>query len=121
MLDEFHDDLKDGMKRLFEQFSARLEQDSRQRRYAIEADEIANTKTQERTEGAAKAVQPVRGDSCTAEQKVQDGPKTSITFSVEAEPPDPPCREEFWSRRALHCRSRVSHPWRYAHQQPPVA
>ena len=51
MLDEFHDDLKDGIKRLFEQFSARLEQDARQRRYAMEADETANTKTRERTEG----------------------------------------------------------------------
>ena len=38
ILDEFHDDLKDGMKRLFEQFSARLEQDARKRRYAMEAD-----------------------------------------------------------------------------------
>ena len=82
------------MKRLFEQFSARLEQDARQRRYAMEADEIANTKTQERTEGAAKAVQAMRGDSCTAEQMVQDGPKTSITFGVEAGPPDLPCWED---------------------------
>ena len=56
MLDEFHDDLKDGMKRLFEQFSARLEQGARQRRYAMEADETANAKAQERTKGAAKAV-----------------------------------------------------------------
>ena len=37
-LDKFHDD----MKRLFEQLSARLEQDARQRRYAMEADETAN-------------------------------------------------------------------------------
>ena len=35
----------------------------------------------------------MRGDSCTAEQKVQDGPKTSITFGVEGKPPDLPCRE----------------------------
>ena len=60
----------------------------------MEEDGPANTKTQERTEGAAKAVQAMRGDSCTAEQKVQDGPKTSITFGVEAEPPDLPCRED---------------------------
>ena len=94
MLDEFQDYMKDGMKRLFEQFSARLEQDARQRRYAMEADETANTKTRARTEGAAMAVQAMRGDSCTTVKKVQDGPKTSITFGVEAEPPDLPCRED---------------------------
>ena len=60
----------------------------------MEADGPANTKTQERTEGAAIAVQVMRGDSCTTEQKVQDGPKTSITFGMEAEPPDLPCRED---------------------------
>ena len=61
----------------------------------MEADET-NIKTRERTEGAegaATAVQAMRGDSCTTEQKVQDGPKTSITFGVEAEPPHLPCRE----------------------------
>ena len=36
----------------------------------------------------------MRGDSCTAEQKVQDGPKTSITFGTEAEPLDLPCRDD---------------------------
>ena len=60
----------------------------------MEAGGPANTKTQERTEGAATAVRAMRGDSYTAEQKVQDGPKTSITFGVEAEPPDLPCRED---------------------------
>ena len=34
------------------------------------------------------------GNSCTAKQKVQDGPKTSITSGVEAEPPDLPCLED---------------------------
>ena len=94
MLDEFQDNMKDGIERLFEQFSARLEQDARQRRYAMEADETANTKTRERTEGAAIEVQAMRGDSCTTAQKVQDGLKTSITFGVEAEPPDLSCRED---------------------------
>ena len=36
----------------------------------------------------------MRGDSCTAEQKVQDGPKTSITFGMEVESPDLPCRDD---------------------------
>ena len=35
----------------------------------------------------------MHGDSCTA-QKVQDGPKTSISFGVKAEPPDLPCRDD---------------------------
>ena len=69
---EFHDD----MKRLFEQFSARLEQVTRQPHLAMEADGPANTKTREPTESAAIAVQAVRGDSCTTAQKVQDRPKT---------------------------------------------
>ena len=52
-----------------------------------------NTKTRERTEGAATSVQAMHGDSCTA-QKVQDGPKTSISFGVKAESPCLPCRED---------------------------
>ena len=79
---------------ILEKRLTRLEHGARQPRLAMEADGHANTKTQERTEGAAKAVQAMRGDSCTAEQKVQDGPKTSITFGVEAEPPDLPCWED---------------------------
>ena len=81
------------MRRL-EQHLLSQEQDARQPRLALDADGPANTKTQERTDGAATAVQAMRGDSCTAEQKVQDGPKTSITFGVEAELPDLPCRED---------------------------
>ena len=72
----------------------RLEHGARQPRLAMEADGHANTKTQERTEGAAITVQAMRGYSFTTAKKVQDGPKTSITFGVEAEPPDLPCREE---------------------------
>ena len=98
MLDELHDDLTDGMKRTFEQFSVRLEhfleQYAGQRRYVMEVDETANTKTRERTEGAAITVQAMRGDSCTTEQKVQDGPNTSISFGMMAEPPDLPCSED---------------------------
>ena len=43
-----------------------LEHDARHPRHAMEADGPANTKTRERTEGAAKAVQAKHGDSCTA-------------------------------------------------------
>ena len=59
----------------------------------MEADGPADTKTRERTEGAATAVQAMHGDSCTT-QKVQDGPKTSTSFGVKTEPPDLPCRED---------------------------
>ena len=59
----------------------------------MEADETSDTKTRERTEGAAIVLQAMHGDSCTTAQKVRDGPKTSICFGVMAEPPDPPCRK----------------------------
>ena len=89
-LDKFHDD----MKRRFEQFSARLEQDARQRRSAMEADETANTKNHERTEDAATAVQAMRGDSFSA-RWVEPGPNTNSTsFGVKAEPLDLPYRED---------------------------
>ena len=45
----------------------RLEHGARQPRHTMEADGHANTKTQERLEGAATAVQAMRGDSCTTE------------------------------------------------------
>ena len=72
----------------------RLEHEARQPRLAMEADGPANTKTRERTEGAATAVQAMPEDSCTTAQKVQDGPKTSIRFGVKAEPPDLPYRDD---------------------------
>ena len=64
--------------RVMDQHVTSLEHGARHPRLAMEADEHANTKAQERTEGAATAAQAIRGDSCTTEQKVQDGPKTSI-------------------------------------------
>ena len=79
--------------RVMDEYVTSLEHGARQPRLAMEADGPANTKSQERTEGAATAVQAMRGDSYTTEQKVQDRPKTSITFGVEAEPPDLPCKE----------------------------
>ena len=50
---------------LLEKRLTRLEHGARQQRLAMEADGPANTKTQERTEGAATAVQVMRGDSRT--------------------------------------------------------
>ena len=87
-LDEISDET-----RVMDQHVASLEQDARQPRLAMEADGLANTKTRERTEGTATAVQAMHGDSCTA-QKVQDGRKNSTSFGVKTEPLDLPCRED---------------------------
>ena len=92
MLKELCDELKGGMRRLIEQYAARLEQEARQPRLAMEADGPADTKTRERTEGAATAVQAIRGDGVLA-RRVEPGPNTNSTsFHVKAEPPALPCR-----------------------------
>ena len=83
----------DKIRRYVMQQLATQEQDARRLRLAMEADGPASTKTRERTEGVAIAVQAMHGDSCTA-QNVQDGPKTSISFGVTTEPPDLPCRKD---------------------------
>ena len=72
----------------------RLEHDTRQQRLTMEADGPADTKTRERTESTATAVQAMHGDSCSA-TRVEPGPKTnSTTFGMMAEPPDLSCRED---------------------------
>ena len=75
------DKLKEFMRRL-EQYLTSQELDARQPRLAMEADGPANTKTRERTEGAATAVQAMHGDSCTTAQNVQDGPKRPRSVSA---------------------------------------
>ena len=85
-LDEISDEA-----RVLDQHVTSLEHGARQPRLAMETDGPANTNTRK---GAAIVVQAMRGDSCTAAQKVQHGPKTSITFGAEAEPPNLPCRED---------------------------
>ena len=90
MLDKF----KDNIMRLFYQLVARLEQDARQPRLAMEADGPANTKTRERIEGAATAVQAMRGDNFFA-RRVEPGPNTNSTsFDVKAEPPALPYKDD---------------------------
>ena len=79
--------------RSIEQRVARLEHDARRPRLAMEADGPENTKTRERMEGAARAVQAKYGDSCTA-QRVQDRPKISTCFGVMAESLALPCRDD---------------------------
>ena len=73
---------------------ARLEQGARQPRLAMEADGQADTKTRERTEGAATAVQAMHRDSCFA-NRIDPGPKTTlISFGVKVKPPALHCRDD---------------------------
>ena len=72
---------------------ARLEQDPRQPRDAMEADGPADTKTRERTEGTAKAVQAMHRDSFSA-NRVNPDPMCSTSFGVKAEPSAFPCRDD---------------------------
>ena len=107
--------------RNMDQRVTRLEPDARQPRLAMEADGQANTKTRERTEGAATAVQAMHEDSFSA-SRVDPGPKTNSTsFGVNAEPPALPWRDDVLSRTALRRPNRVSYHWRCTHQQPLVA
>ena len=59
------DDLTEDLKRA-NQREVSLEQDARQPRPAMEVDVQADKKAHERTEGAAKAVQAMHGDSSSA-------------------------------------------------------
>ena len=72
---------------------AGLAQDARQPRLAMEADGPSDTKTRERTEGAAKAVQAMHGDSFSA-NRVDPDPICSTSFGVKVEPPALPCRDD---------------------------
>ena len=92
LLKEKWDRQIDETMRLLKRQLASQEQDVRQPRLAMEADGPANTKTRERTEGTATAVQAMHGDSCSA-TRVEPDPKTNSTcFGVMAEPPDIPFR-----------------------------
>ena len=85
------DKFKDDIIKLFDQFAARLEQDARQPRLAMEVDGPANTKT---CEGAATAVQAMRGDGFSA-RRVDPGPNANSTsFGVMDEPPTLPRRDD---------------------------
>ena len=88
-LDEISDET-----RMMDEHVTSLEHGARQPRLAMETDGPTNTNIRKRTEGAAKVVHAMRGDSCTAAKKVQDGPKTLISFGMMAEPPDLLCRED---------------------------
>ena len=77
-----------------DQREASLELNARQPRPAMEADGPADTKTSERTKGAAKAAQAMHGDSFSY-SRVDPGPKTNSTsFGVKIEPPALPYRDD---------------------------
>ena len=88
------DEITDKMRKM-DQHVTSLEHEARQPRLAMEADGPADTtKTRERTEGAATAVQAMRGDGFSP-RRVEPGPNTNSTsFGVKAEPPAPPCRDD---------------------------
>ena len=94
MLNEISDKMEEQTVVLKKQRLTRLERGARQPRLATEADGQADTKTRERTEGAATAVQAMRGD-CFSARRLEPGPTTNSTrFGVKAEPPALPCRDD---------------------------
>ena len=114
------DEISEEMRKM-NQHVTRLEHGARQLRLAMEADGQADIETRERMEGAATAVQAMRGD-CFSARRVDLGPTTNSTsFGVKAEPPVFLCRDDVVVEAALPHLSRVSRPWRCAHQQPLVA
>ena len=116
------DKLRELMRRL-EQHLVSQEKNARQQRLAMEADGHENTKTQRRTEDAAKAVQAMPGNSIVVLlNKMFKMDRRPRSLSVWK--PDLPislAEKTFWSRRALRRPSHVSHPRTCAHQQPAVA
>ena len=88
------DEISEEMRKM-NQHVTRLEHGARQLRLAMEADgQQPDTRTRERTEGAATAVQAMRGD-CFSARRVKPGPTTySTCLGVKADPPDLPCRDD---------------------------
>ena len=66
--------------RLMNQRASSLKQDARQPHLIMVTEGQADTKTRERTEGAATVVQAMHGDSCSA-NRVDPDPKCSTSFS----------------------------------------
>ena len=102
-------EIKEDLRRM-DQRVARLDQDARQPRLAMEADGPVDTKTRERTDGAATALQAMNGDSFSASQ-VDRGSKTNSTsFDVMAEPPVFPCRDDVVVENGAAAPKSFSHP-----------
>ena len=80
-LDKLLEEMRETKQRV-----ASLEHDARQRRLAIEADVPADDKTRERTEGAAKAVQAMHGDSFSA-NRVDPDSESHTSFGGDSTGP----------------------------------
>ena len=105
------DELAEEM-RVMDQRVASLEQDARQPHLAMVADGQADTKTRERTEGAATTVQAIHGNNCTANW-VDTDPICSTSFGDDCtEPPALPCSRE----NALVDNGAAAPNWKCAHQ-----
>ena len=93
-LDRWDKKLNEISQRM-DQHVTRLEHGARQRRLVTEADgKQADTKTCERTDGAATAEQAMPGDNFSA-RWVEPGPKTNSTsVGMMAEPPALSCRDD---------------------------
>ena len=104
------------MPRGTSQRAVSLEHDARQQYLAMEADEPANTKTRERTEGATTAVQAMRGDSFSARRVEPDPKLNSTSIGMVAEPPALPCRDDVLVENGDASPKSISHPRRCAHQ-----
>ena len=93
-LDRWDKKLNEISDKMRERFT-RLEHGARQPRLGTEADgQQADTKTCERTEGAATVAQAMHGD-CFSARRVKPGPTTNSTsFGVKAEPPALPYRDD---------------------------
>ena len=87
------DEISDEM-RVMDQHVTSLEHGARQPRLAMETDRLANTKTRERTEGAATVVQAMRGDRFSACRVEPDPMTNSTSFGMMSEPPTLPCRDD---------------------------
>ena len=87
------DKMTEGWRNM-DQRLTRLEPDARQPRLAMVADGQANTKTRERTEGAATAVQAIHGNSCSTD-RVDPDPMCSTSYGGDyTGSPAPPCSRE---------------------------
>ena len=80
--------------RATDQREAGQEQDARQPRLAMEADGPTNTKTRERTKGAATAVYAMRGNNCSADRADLDPVCSTSSGDYCTGPPAPPCSGE---------------------------
>ena len=92
-MDSHFDEISEETSKM-DQHLTRLEHGARQPRLAVEADGQASNETRERTEGAAIAVQAMRGN-CFSARRVEPGPTTNSTsIGAKADPPALPCRDD---------------------------